>query len=48
MRTTLDLDLELHRELKMYCAMEGIKMADVLRRIIAEFLERKRKMLKIR
>ena len=48
LRTSIDLDREIWRELKMYCAMEGVKMAVVLRKIIAEFLKQERRRLKIK
>jgi len=43
MRTTIDLDRETWRDLKVYCALEGVKMATVLRKIIAEFLEQEKR-----
>ncbi|MCW1844211.1 hypothetical protein [Prosthecomicrobium hirschii] len=38
-RLTIDVPMSLHRKLKTKCAGEGEKMADVLRRMLDEFVK---------
>ena len=47
-RTTIDLSEEMHRELKIYCAANGLKLVEVIRGLVAELLEKERKKLKIK
>jgi len=45
-RFTIDLPEELHHRLKIHCAEQKINMADVIRKLVADHLEkaeRKRK-----
>lgn len=37
-RISVDIPLELHRELMIYCVTKGIKMSELLRRLIAREL----------
>ena len=37
-RYTLDLDEELHKRLKVHCAIQDLDMSEVIRKLIAEYL----------
>jgi len=37
-RITIDLADEIYRELKMHCADKDVRMADVIRRLLEEYL----------
>jgi hypothetical protein len=39
-RITVDLQEEMYRELKIYCATQDIRMADVIRKLLEEHLTR--------
>jgi metal-responsive CopG/Arc/MetJ family transcriptional regulator len=39
-RYTLDLTEELHKKLKVHCAIEGLEMSEVIRKLIADYLEK--------
>lgn len=43
-RFTLDLPEEFHRQLKIYCAENGLKMADVIRKLVEDFLKKNKKL----
>jgi metal-responsive CopG/Arc/MetJ family transcriptional regulator len=45
-RFTVDLLEELHRQLKIYCAENGLKMADVIRKLVEDFLKEQKKLKK--
>jgi len=45
-RITIDLEEEIYRELKMDCAAKDIRMADVVRKLLEEYLNKARKKLK--
>ena len=42
-RTTFDLDDELYRRVKIYCAENGVKFADVMRKLLAELVDKAEK-----
>jgi hypothetical protein len=42
-RYTLDLTEELHKKLKVHCAIEGLEMSEVIRKLIADYLEKAEK-----
>ena len=35
-RLTIDIPLNLHRQIKVQCALDGVKMADVIRDLLEE------------
>jgi len=39
-RYTLDLTEELHKKLRVHCAIEGVDMSEVIRKLIADYLEK--------
>lgn len=39
-RLVVNLDEEIHRRLKVHCAMEGITAADVVRKLIEDYLQK--------
>jgi hypothetical protein len=39
-RITVDLPEDLHRELKIYCAANRLRLADVIRKLVADLLEK--------
>lgn len=45
-RFTVDLPDEFHRQLKIYCAENGLKMADILRKLVEDFLKEQKKLKK--
>ena len=38
-RFTIDIDTELHRRFKSYCAAKGLKMADIIRELVEKTLD---------
>jgi ParG len=42
-RYTLDLDEELHKRLKVHCVLQDLDMSAVIRKLIAEYLEKAEK-----
>ncbi len=42
-RTTIDLDEELYRRVKIYCAENGTTIADVVRKLLEGILEKAEK-----
>ena len=46
MRTTIDLDDELYRRLRIYCAERNLTMADVIRRQLEKLLAKDEKKVK--
>jgi predicted DNA-binding protein len=39
-RLAVDLPEETHRRLKAHCAMQGVKVADVVRKLVEEYLQK--------
>jgi len=39
-RITIDLEDELYRKVKIRCAEDGVTLADVIRKLLADSLER--------
>ena len=39
-RYTLDLTEELHKKLKVHCALEGLEMSAVIRKLVEEYLQK--------
>ena len=39
-RLVVNLDEEIHKRLKVHCAMEGITAADVVRKLIEDYLQK--------
>jgi predicted DNA-binding protein len=42
-RYTLDFSEELHKRLKVHCAVEGKDMAEVIRKLVEDYLEKTEK-----
>jgi len=43
-RFTVDIPEEFHRQLKIYCAENRLKMADVIRKLVEDFLKEHKKL----
>jgi Arc/MetJ-type ribon-helix-helix transcriptional regulator len=42
-RITVDLPEELHRQIKIYCATNGLRLADVIRKLISDLMGKEAK-----
>ncbi len=43
-RFTVDLPEDYHRQLKIFCAENDLKMADVIRKLVEDFLREQKKL----